>query len=357
MISTYFHENIDPQERWQFTQIDVAHDFVPYYQLLAGGCNQRFMLASHDYTLYWGRVSEDHYNVDFLRQPQPWQRQHMPIRPITSADIETFKQINPADSGRYWANFFAQELIQSPASFLHQGHWRIAALFGQQASNEVFTRLEPTYEVPSPEWYWSFLWTDCDYDFDYQDQLLTAIDWDNSLDNPLPLKPLPAADDGRVKWWRKKIRENACPPLLLWWQSNMLSHIVIDGHSRWRAHQLENSKPDVLVISAFKTFSYKGKYNPKRRLHTLQGIKHYVNNSTAQHQPVSMNTINAMLLDAYPDTTYHEAITVGKPMADLDGRWEREVSKVIATMKDCVESKELRNMLLRHDNARPISKF
>lgn len=360
MSSTYFYENTDPHQRWQFTQIYVGRDFVPYYQLLTGGCNQRFMLSSCDNTLYWGQVSEGHYNVDFLCQNQPWQRQQMPIRPITSVDIETFKRANPADSDRYWASFFAKELIQSPASFLHQGQWRIAAPFRHQ-KDEAFISLDSAQEVPSPEWYWSFLWSECDYDFEYtfnhSDHLLTTIDWDNSPQNPLPLKPPPATDDGRVKWWRKKIRENVCPPLLLWWQSNLLSHIVIDGHSRWLAHQLENSKPDVLVISAFKTFNYKDKANPKKRLYTLQGIEHYINNAVAHHQSVSMDKINGMLLDAYPDTTYHEAITVGKPVVDLDERWEHEVSKIIALTSNCADKKILETMLLRHDNATPISKF
>ena len=355
MNSTYFHENIDPHQRWQFTQIDVASDFTPYYQLLTGGVNQRFMLSSGDHTLYWGQVSEDHYNVDFLRQPQPWSRQYMPIRPITSADIESFKQINPVDSGRYWASFFAKELIQSPASFLHQGQWRITSPFDNQVSDQTFMSFDSAHEIPSPEWYWSFLWAECDYEFTYQDQLVTTIDWDNNLSNPLPLKPLPASDDGRVKWWRKKIRENTCPPLLLWWQSNLLNHIVIDGHSRWLAHQLENSKPDVLVISAFKTFDYQA--NPKNRLHTLKDIKHYVNNTADQHQSISMDIINGMLLNAYPNTTYHEAMTVGKPIADLDERWERKVSNIIASINDRADKKTLETMLLRHNNATPIAKF
>lgn len=357
MNSTYFHENIDPHQRWQFTQIDVASDFTPYYQLLTGGVNQRFMLSSGDHTLYWGQVSEDHYNVDFLRQPQPWSRQYMPIRPITSADIEAFKQINPADPARYWASFFAKELIQSPASFLHQGQWRITSAFDNEATDEAFTHLNDNRKIPSPEWYWSFLWSECDYDFDYQNKLSTTIDWDNNTQNPLPIKPPPTADDGRVKWWRKKIRENTCPPLLLWWQSNLLSHIVIDGHSRWLAHHLENSKPDILVISAFKTTDYKSLDDSEKRLHILQSLKHYVNNTEHQHKSISMDKINEILLLAYPNTIYHEAITVGKPIVDLDERWEREVSNIIASIHDCADKKTLETMMLKHNNARPIAKF
>lgn len=341
MSAAYFHENIDPQQRWQFTQIDVSSRFVPYYHLFTGGEHQRFLLASHDHTLYWGQISKGYYNVDFLRQQQPWQRQQMPIRPITSVDIETFKQANPPNPARYWANFFAQALIDSPASFLHQGHWRITAPLNPEATPKPENNLIKL----TPRYYWRFLHLDCDYTFEYPKDSYIDIDWNQSPNTPLPLKPMPDAEDGRVKWWRKKIRENACPPLLLWWQSNMLSHIIIDGHSRWRAHLLENTKPDVLVISAYQMVKRDYLDTPDRRLNILQALKHYVNNSAKHSQSTSMDHINQMLTQAYPNTTSYEAMTIGKPIEDLDKRWLSEITALSNTKDVDFNKAELKALL------------
>jgi len=322
MSGAYFYEHINAYEQWQFTQIDVPSSFEPYYHLFTGGAKQRFLLGSHDHTLYWGRISEDYNNVDFFRPNKLWLRQQMPINPITSANIESFKQANPSNSARYWANFFAKALINTPASFLHQGHWRITSPFNPESMQEAESNLVKL----TPRYYWSFLHQECDYTFEYPRESHIRIDWNQSPNTPLPLKPLPCAHDGRVKWWRKKIREKACPPLLLWWQSSMLSHIVIDGHSRWCAHLLEKTIPDVLIVSAYQTTNYDHLDTPEKRLRNLQALKQYVNNSAQHVTPTSMSHINQMLMNAYPNTTKHEAVTIGKPIENLDKRWLSEIN-------------------------------
>ena len=200
---------------------------------------------------------------------------------------------------------------------LHQGQWRIA---------EGLTDLKPLLH----DSYWrQQTWRICDYQFDYQNEAYIDIFYEKSLGNPLPLKAIPNIDDGRVKWWRKKIKEQACPPMLLWWQSHLLGHIVIDGHSRWLAHQLEGSRPDVLVISAFKSDEYKSLDDPQRRIQVLQSLKKFVTNNNASNYVVTMDKINEVLLQAYPDTMDHHAVTVGKPIMDLDSRWVDEIKRLL----------------------------
>lgn len=324
--NAYFYNHIEPLGQWQFTQIEVGKSFTPYYRLLTCGKKQRFLLASdkssknpndnpnHGHTLYWGRVSADYYDIFFLRHNQPLAREFMPVRPITSSDIETFKQANPANPNQYWADFYAQALIASPTTILHQGQWRITT-----GVTEKIDRYAPI------DW-----WQDCDYQFEYHNEPTACFMWEDHHNNPFPLKPPPKADDGRVKWWRKKIRENACPPILLWWQRNLLNHIVIDGHSRWLAYQLENKKPEVLVISAFKTTNYPYIDDPKKRLQVLRSLKQYVSNQKNE-KLINIKHINDILIKTYHiNTPEHDAVTVGKPIKDLDERWEREVKALLS---------------------------
>jgi hypothetical protein len=66
----------------------------------------------------------------------------------------------------------------------------------------------------------------------------------------LPLRRLPPVDAGRVKSYRRQLREGILPPVLLWWVSGLDTLLVVDGHDRIAAALAEGTVPEVLVLSA-----------------------------------------------------------------------------------------------------------
>jgi hypothetical protein len=57
------------------------------------------------------------------------------------------------------------------------------------------------------------------------------------------------AEDGRVKMWRKRVRDKTLPPILTWWCHGLFAHVLLDGHDRLHAALLEGTAPDVIVLA------------------------------------------------------------------------------------------------------------
>ncbi|MFE9446302.1 hypothetical protein ACFYO2_47135 [Streptomyces sp. NPDC006602] len=76
------------------------------------------------------------------------------------------------------------------------------------------------------------------------------IDWfvHSSSWEVLPLRPMPDADDSRVKAFRKQAREGTLPPILLWWVSGLDCHLILDGHARLAAAIAESVEPPLLQL-------------------------------------------------------------------------------------------------------------
>jgi hypothetical protein len=66
----------------------------------------------------------------------------------------------------------------------------------------------------------------------------------------LALRPPSPEDAARVKSWRKHARAGALPPALLWWVSALDAYLVIDGHDRLRAAELEQVLPSAVALYA-----------------------------------------------------------------------------------------------------------
>jgi hypothetical protein len=63
------------------------------------------------------------------------------------------------------------------------------------------------------------------------------------------LRRLSPVDAGRVKAYRRELREGILPPALLWWVSGLNTLLVMDGHDRITAAVAEHARPDVVVLA------------------------------------------------------------------------------------------------------------
>ncbi|MGW2641002.1 hypothetical protein [Streptomyces sp. NPDC001348] len=65
----------------------------------------------------------------------------------------------------------------------------------------------------------------------------------------VPLRPLSPPDAGRVKAYRKHVREGTVAPFLLWWVSFLDGWLLLDGHDRAVAALAEGRTPHCLELS------------------------------------------------------------------------------------------------------------
>lgn len=354
-----FKDHYNHNHQWQYTSITVPEKTTPYYQLFVGGEKQRFKLASKDLTLYWGCISTDYYNVWLLKSHIKWQLEHMPIPPIVSADIETYKEKSQQkterperhseddflDYAKYWANFFAKSLARSEASFLHAGHWYILPSLAKDMPKDTMQHrfIPDTYWLNCqfisldnsknqdgliPNQFGSFDITD--------DEQLLCLYWQDLLPT-LPLKVMPGAEDGRVKWWRKKVREGVCPPILVWYQNNIQTHVIVDGHARLQAYRLENVKPNALIISAIE---HKTHNDTSNRIDALRGIKHSLEQS---NKLLDVDKLNDLMINLYKPQDLYNPFIRSKIIADFDDIWLKEVCSF--RKNTCIDHEDLTDIV------------
>ncbi|MGV9273247.1 hypothetical protein [Streptomyces griseosporeus] len=185
---------------------------------------QRLLLSQLSRPVLLAVVDEDLQGVDFWRT-DGYRSLVPPLRADTARAL--------AGSPRRWAHRFARHLAGAAEGPLHEGRWLLS------------------YDSPLARWrhpgdsharHWRSMLVEGHPD-GYVDWFLHAHAWEI-----LPLRPVPDADDGRVKAYRKQARDGTLPPVLLWWVSGLDCHLVLDGHARLAAAIAESVEPAVLQL-------------------------------------------------------------------------------------------------------------
>ncbi|MFF9342596.1 hypothetical protein ACF1CG_22975 [Streptomyces sp. NPDC014773] len=138
-----------------------------------------------------------------------------------------------AGSPERWAHRFARYLGDAPDGPLHDGRWLLTP------GHRLLRWRDPA--VPHAA-YWESMLVEGHPD-GYLDWFDHAGSWE-----VLPLRPMPGPEDGRVKAYRKQVREGTLPPVLLWWVSGLDCHLVLDGHARLAAAIAESAEPPLLEL-------------------------------------------------------------------------------------------------------------
>lgn len=149
------------------------------------------------------------------------------IGPLRAQDL---RALGTTPSDHRWSEFFLRQLQQSASSPLHPGQWLLT--FWREERRQSLRELglhAPVIESGQPS---RVAFTD--YQFG---------------NRVLHLRPPSSESDSRVRVWRKYCRDGALPPVLLLYQSALLAYLVIDGHDRLQAAQLEGVEPPLLILA------------------------------------------------------------------------------------------------------------
>ncbi len=208
---------------WVGLSVDVRNHRRPGLTVFTAG-ESRMLISQASRPVLLGVVDEPLQGVDFWRTDA-----YRSCVPPLRADAG---RARAGDTER-WAHRFVRYLADAPDSPLHEGRWLL------------------TRDCALPRWrhadvshgeYWTSMLVE-GHPGGYIDWFVHSGSWE-----VLPLRPMPHADDSRVKAYRKQAREGILPPVLLWWISGLDCHVILDGHARLAAAIAESVEPPLLEL-------------------------------------------------------------------------------------------------------------
>lgn len=312
--------------------IDLEHDNVPWHGLLVtlddydrkpccyiqSGHPSRLRLVINDTPVLWATPEEGYYGVWLLHNHNASELISQVVGFIHSSDIEHRKQLAREEWHKSWCKFFTARLLASEYSFLHQGLWQVTVLTGFQQSSTG----EWGFNTPAIPYAYK---THVSRYLFFRPQTLFAQnpvnhDWCGSKnENLIVLKP-ENTDDSRLKWWRKKIHENALPPILVWYIQGLCAYVVIDGHSRLLAAIKENYQPDFIVFESVKQHSFQPDVAKQEAL--VNGLARQI----ALNPQIKTEIFNEVLCEAFNDRPALYGETQAIAAYNLNQTWCAEVT-------------------------------
>ena len=290
ITSLHWKDITTPANKWLGIEITVNNSSIHPATFHVESCSERFFTLKYENEiLLWVRQHYTHYGVALIKNNEPLHTTPI-VSYIRSSEIEKRKDLTGVEKFKSWSKFFIQSLNRKDNHFFTEGKWLIAPFSGN-AYNQFYWEYDATEEMNKSEIDRSI--------FDALNQdTFQYLSWFNTPHQAVEYIGLKHVDDnvGRLKWWRKKAREGALPPILLYYVSGLDGYVVIDGHYRLRAAQLENILPDVLVLSTYKVEKYQ--IDPTIQQKVLKSLEQRQRNNR-KTSAINIDQLNNILINAY----------------------------------------------------------
>lgn len=321
-MNLIWEDIINDKEEWTGLRLDVKEK-TPARLKLESGDNTRFKIYNGEHPVLWGTFGAEYWGVWALRNKNNWESKDMPIPPIHSSDIERSRD---NDHYSFWSRFFAKELMRKGDPRLSQGLWTltIGASPKQRLKNSTLFvyDIEHVFEKNNPRF----------------------IEWDIGHSYSLvSIKEEPNTENGRVKWFRKLVREESCPPVLIWHLHCIDGYIILDGHCRLKAFQLEDTPIEFIVLNAVR--KEKHEKDAKVQKNILYSLEQRQEN--AKKSTMTVDQVNQLLIAAFDDRPFYRPITNATAKHDYDATWTQEVWEIAETLG--IEKTEIEYMIERED--------
>jgi len=159
-----------------------------------------------------------------------------PLPPIRAEDLRAAPAGLGRDWQRHWCRWVAERI--DGHNFGYGGDWAIQVA-------RLGTRPDHDWEARGP--------LVCDPELALDEPASIWKSWMlNGSSALLPLRAAkPAEHEGRVKHWRKQCRAGRMPPIVIWWISAFDCWLLVDGHRRLLAAQLEGQRPATIAVYSF----------------------------------------------------------------------------------------------------------
>lgn len=288
---------------------------------LETGANQRIQLMQGITPLLWATLLDDYAGVHLLKSHADAPHAFPPDA-LSSAAIQRIQARPAPERLSVWSRHFAQALASSRNTFLHPGLWIFA---GVRPENNGWQF--PGEALSSKQ---SLTWPLTGVREALNDSPVDFVDWwFRSGRDVFSLRRSAPADDGRLKWWRKKAREDALPPVLLWHAGCLNAYLIADGHLRLQAALLEDRPPEFLVVSAAREVHWAT--DPVSQQRILESLNRKLTHSRGQAP--SVDRMNAVLIAAFDDRPVLEPRTHAWARIPSDAYWAAQVEARLRASK------------------------
>ena len=302
----YYKDITEPDGSWAGLGINIVQTSLRkfYFQASHG---YRFRLLTNKKPILWARMDDWNYDYNYIKSFEAWELDEMPVGIIKSPEIEKAKGLSGEDHYKYWTRLFLEKLVNAQSHLFHEGFWYMGFYKGRE---------DWFYQNIKPDWRYD------DGTIHQVDQCLHNLVIQNTdfINRLITLKELPEDSDGRVKWWRKKIREGSLPPVLVMYSTLFHSYLVIDGHSRLMASKLENLPPEIIVLYSMQ------EERIELAIEDQQKVSRALEKAKGNKNPISIDKMNEVLIQVFDDRPYTRKICKTIAVKD-EGKWEEEVTK------------------------------
>lgn len=308
MMGIFWKDKIDEFDQWNGLEVSVPQTYTSIFSLQSGG-KLRFRLTDNKESLFWGCIDPDYYGYMFLRNSKLNSIKDVFIPPITSSDIQKSILDQQNKNSRYWAKYFIQALSKSQRSFLHEGKWMISEADQKGVAQDSISK--------------GLFWYVKDIHQTFQLETLDEVGWRVKGDTILvPLKDSSQPEEGRLKWWRKQVKEGICPPIFVWYLNVLDAYVIIDGHMRLEACLLEDVKPKVLVLHEVSHSIHQIKEEEKNSL--IKAVSSLNRNQNIDKKQ-EVDLVNRLLIRVYDNRPRIYPITKSLFQSNIEEDWIREV--------------------------------
>lgn len=264
-----------------------------------------------DTPLLWATARHHYEGVHLLKT---FAEAEHPIPPgfPHSRVIEEHRALPEALRLPSWSRLFAQALADSPDSFLHSGQWLFAGVRPDRTTWQFAS--EP---LPRGGWRWPIR----SVREALRDDAVDSVDWWRENDCLISLRRTAPMDDSRLKWWRKKAREGALPPILVWHVGCLDAYVIADGHLRLQAALLEECPPDFIAVSS--TGAENWPLDESKQQAIVESLAR--TESRPRHRQMNVEQMNALLIATFDDRPYLRPRTRAWARIASDEQWLNQV--------------------------------
>ncbi|MFC2415458.1 hypothetical protein, partial [Neisseria elongata] len=251
-------------------------------------------LTCRDEPVFWSFHSQDLYDVYLVRSyAESWQA-YQPVGHIGSRVNKHIARRPAAEQGLLWNKYLIEQLAAHNAGLLGIGEWHFD--------------YRPAQPLPPR---WGEYWHDTaigqpETDENYAQWLFSGSRFD-ALDNNfytqaerfITLKTH-HAEDGRLKYWRKRARQNQLPPVLVYELPALSDRwLILDGHLRLAAALAEGQLPPLITIQA-TTARHSPQTAAEHETEKAAALSQYEKIARqTDHNPQALNAVSQNIIRAY----------------------------------------------------------
>ena len=322
----HYRDLLNDDESWQGLLIE-GQWFADHRLEVCSSPNYRIKVLLDGEPILWASASRDYWGIWILPSNDFWTRAKKLLPPIRSNEV--LEDESEAVYYRRWARYFVTNLYEQRdvGEAKTATQWQLSKGYVRSTKHSnrynLLADVASAFNTESPIW----------------------IPWGiGGSGSVVAIRAINENDTGRIKWYRKLVRQQLCPPVLVWYLSAIDSYLVIDGHCRFQAYLLEEELPNFLILS--ERINIKVDPEAKRPmqesvLRAIKQRKHHRYKSA-----LDVDSVNNLLISTYDDRPIPRMITRAK-FSDNEQLWMEEVELECAKI-DC--DPENLDMMLRRES-------